>query len=176
MMNAIRLAKSGVLRASDLDEQQRTRLVYSSQPDKIADAVQAGLLVLDDLPPELRQIVAALGAKRRGAKTGERGERPKYRIADLAVPELRTRMDGELRLTRWQVVITAVRPEGDFGFAKHPQFDSEIYFRLTSISSPEGRPCSPGQTLDARLATRFDARRDRWGFAVDSGRVIEASS
>jgi hypothetical protein len=175
MMNAIRLAKSRVVRRADLDEQERTRLVYTSSRKEIDMALDVGLLLPEDLPAELRRPVAPRptgGVSPVKVTTG----RPDYLVADLAVKDGRTRIDTLLRTSRWKVTVKSVRPEGDFGFVRHPQFDSDIFFRVATVSSPAGVPISPGQTLDVRLASRFDSKKERWGFVVDSGRVVDANS
>lgn len=172
MMNAIRLAKSRVVRRADLDEQERTRLVYASSPKEIKMALEAGLLLSEDLPPDLLKQVAP---RPTGGKTYARTSagRPCYLVADLAANDTRRGVDAQLRNKRWNVTVKSVRPESNFGFAGHPDFDRDIFFVLSNISSPGGLPISPGQTLDVRLATRFDRKKEEWGFAVDSGRVVD---
>jgi|GEM_PF-2862778 len=172
MMNAIRLAKSRVVRRADLDEQERTRLVYASSPKEIKMALEAGLLLAEDLPPDLLKQVAP---RPTGGKTYARTSagRPSYLVADLAANDTRRGVDAQLRNKRWNVTVKSVRPESNFGFAGHPDFDRDIFFVLSNISSPGGLTISPGQTLDVRLATRFDRKKEEWGFAVDSGRVVD---
>jgi hypothetical protein len=172
MMNAIRLAKSRVVRRADLDEQERTRLVYASSPKEIKMALDAGLLLAEDLPPDLlKQVAPRPMGGRTSARTG--AGRPSYLVADLAANDTRRGVDAQLRNKRWNVTVKSVRPESNFGVAGHPEFDRDIFFVLSNISSPSGRPISPGQTLDVRLATRFDRKKEEWGFAVDSGRVVD---
>jgi hypothetical protein len=172
MMNAIRLAKSRVVRRADLVEQERTRLIYASSPKEIKMALDAGLLLAEDLPPDLLKQVAP---RPMGGRTSARAGagRASYLVADLAAPDTRRGVDAQLRNKRWNVTVKSVRPESNFGFAGHPEFDRDIFFVLSNISSPSGRPISPGQTLDVRLATRFDRKKEEWGFAVDSGRVVD---
>lgn len=172
MMNAIRLAKSRVVRRADLDEQERTRLVYASSPKEIKMALDAGLLLAEDLPPDLLKQVAPRPMDGRTSARAGAG-RPSYLVADLAANDTRRGVDAQLRNKRWNVTVKSVRPESNFGFAGHPEFDRDIFFVLSNISSPSGRPISPGQTLDVRLATRFDRKKEEWGFAVDSGRVVD---
>ena len=173
MMNAIRLAKSRVVLRADLDEQERSRLVYASSPKEIKMALDAGLLLAEDLPPDLLKQVAP---RPMGGKTSARPSagRPGYLVADLSAIDTRRQVDAQLRNKRWNVTVKSVRPESNFGFAVHPEFDGLIFFYLPNISSPGGLPISPGQTLDVRLATRFD-RNEKWGFAVESGRVVDVN-
>ena len=172
MMNAIRLAKSRVVRRVDLDEQNLTRLVYASSPNEIKKALEAGLLLAEDLPPDLLKQVAP---RPMAGKTSARASagRPGYLVADLAAIDTRRQVDAQLRNKRWNVTVKSVAPESNFGFAVHPEFDGRIFFYLPNISSPDGLPISPGQTLDVRLATRFNRKKEEWGFAVDSGRVVD---
>jgi Putative DNA-binding domain len=172
MMNAIRLAKSRVLRRADLDEQERTRLVYASSPKEIRMALEAGLLLGEDLPPDLlKQVAPRPTAGEIYARTN--AGRRSYLVADLAAHDARRGVDEQLRNKRWNVIVKSVRPESNFGFARHSDFDRDIFFILSNISSPGGLPISPGQTLDVRLVTRFDRKKEQWGFAVDSGRVVD---
>jgi hypothetical protein len=71
------------------------------------------------------------------------------------------------------VTLKRIQPNRIFGFARHSEFDSDIFCVLDNITSPEGIPISAGQTLDVRIVARFDRKRSEWGFAVDSGRTVE---
>lgn len=174
MMNAIRLAKSRVVRRADLDEEERSRLVYASSPKEIEMALKAELLLPGDLPPDLLKQVAPRPTGGNAPVRASAG-RHSYLAADLAVNDTRTEVGARLRNKRWQVTVKYVHPEKNFGFAGHPEFDRDIFFVPSSISSPVGSPVSAGQVLDVRLVTRFDRKKEEWGFAVDSGRVADVN-
>jgi cold shock CspA family protein len=173
VMNAIRLAKCRVIARSDIDERDRTRLIYESSQSQIASGVEVGLFVLEDLPPALRAAVMSRPTKRR-SRSGESAHGPRYLVADLVDVGERTSIDRLLRARRWKVTVKWVHPEGIFGFVEHPAFDADIFFATSAIASSDGAPIAAGQMLDARLVTRFDRSKDRWAFAIDSGQVVDS--
>ena len=172
VMNAIRLAKSRVVCRTDLDEQERTRLIYECSRRQINDALNVGLFLPEDLPPALRMAVAPRPADGTSS-SGASARRARYLVTDLVDKDERMRMEKLLRARRWEVTVKSLPPEGGFGFAEHPEFDSDIFFLLSAVTSANGDPISRGQIIDARLATRFDRRKERWAFAIDSGRVVD---
>ncbi|KKM18571.1 hypothetical protein LCGC14_1664340, partial [marine sediment metagenome] len=174
IMNAIRLAKTGVIQRGDLDEDTRARLVFDKQTSQkqLKDAIDAGLLSDEDIPAELLKKIGPRSRETRKA-TPVKGERFRYQLADLVDDKARAEVDAQLRSRRWTVTLKRIQPNRIFGFARHSEFDSDIFCVLNNITSPEGIPISAGQTLDVRIVARFDRKRSEWGFAVDSGRTVE---
>jgi hypothetical protein len=171
MMNAIRLAKSQVVMRSDLDSDHLARLLYSSSVKEVSEAVNVGLLLQEDLPKHFDEMIVRPAA-RDNSFVRERSGRESFRVADLSVKEERARIDGRLKSSRWRVSVTSLRVDGGFGFARHPSFDSDIFFWISTVCGTTDPPAI-GQELDVRIAARFNRKNERWGFAVDSGRAVD---
>lgn len=174
MMNAIRLARQGLLRRSDMDEKTRTRLIYdrNTRAGNIKDAIASGLLVPQDLPPRLRQRIAS-NAKPPHAESPARAGVFKFTTAVLTDTSSRKRINAELAKTRWKVVLKRIVPDRGFGFARHPDFEQEIFCMLSKIAVKDRSTLREGQELDTTISTRYDATRKSWGFAIESGRCVD---
>jgi hypothetical protein len=174
IMNAVRLAKTGVIQRGDLDEDMRARLVFDKQTrrQQLRDALNAGLISDEDLPEDLMKQIRPKTVEVTKDKSA-RDSRFRYQVADIADDKTRAEVDSRLRNERWLVTLGRIHPRGEFGFAKHSEFDSDIFCWLANITSPEGLPVAAGQTLDVRLVTRFDRKSSEWKFAVKSGRIVK---
>jgi hypothetical protein len=174
IMNAVRLAKTGVIQRGDLDEDTRARLVFDKQTRRLQlrDALNAGLISDEDLPEDLIKQIRPKTVEVTKDRSA-RDSRFRYQVADIADDKTRAEVDSRLRNERWLVTLGRIHPRGEFGFAKHSEFDSDIFCWLANITSPEGLPVAEGQTLDVRLVTRFDRKSSEWKFAVESGRIAE---
>lgn len=174
VMNAVRLAKTGVIQRGDLDEDTRARLVFDKQTRRgqLRDALNAGLISEDDLPEDLMKQIRPKTVEFTKNKS-VRDSRFRYLVADIADDKSRAEVDARLRNERWLVTLGRIHPRGEFGFVKHSEFDNDIFCWLANITSQEGIPVAEGQTLDVRLVTRFDRKSSEWKFAVGSGRIAE---
>jgi cold shock CspA family protein len=104
-------------------------------------------------------------------RSWQRGSRHVYKVADLEHPETRARVDADLKDKRWKVTVKSVSPEKGFGFAVHGDFNTNLFFPFSAISDPNSYGISARQTLDVVVASRFDRKKEMWGFSVVSGRV-----
>ena len=172
-MNAVRLARSGVVRRSDLNEADIDRLVYAGSPKEINMAIATGLLRAEDIPEDFQRQHST-----NSSPILTNGEIRKttylYSTRHLSDSNLKREMETELRKARFKVKVKYVHPENSFGFATHPDFERDIFFLLSAVSSNDYTEISAGQTLDVRVCTRFDQKKKEWGFAVESGRVLIA--
>lgn len=174
MMNALRLAKVGVIQAADLDADTRDRLIFEKKTTKnqIKDALRTGLICDYDLPRELLSMVAS-GTRSNGNGQATRCPGFKFYAADLTDKKIRTDVDAQLKAKGyWRVSIKRTHSSGQFGFVSHSDFDRDIYCHFSKIAS-NGLPLAKGVALDVRLATRFDQNRGEWGVSVVSGRTAE---
>ncbi|WP_270933285.1 RNA-binding domain-containing protein [Falsiroseomonas oryzae] len=179
MMNAIRLTRAGLLRRADIDATTRARLVYDSlihdsdtKSDKLRQAIELGLLDSEDLPPKLRERIKVAAPSPRHAPAARPGG-GRFTTAILGDANSRIKVNAELAKTRWKVVLKRITAERGFGFARHPDFEQEIFCLLSKIAVTDGNGLREGQALDVRITARFDAKRQSWGFAVESGRCID---
>lgn len=174
MMNAIRLTREGLLRRADIDETTRERLVYSrdTKPGSLREAIELGLLDPQDLPPQLRERIAVAAPSSRNAPVARPG-RARFTVAMLGDATSRMKVNAELAKTRWKVVLKRITAERGFGFARHPDFEPDIFCLLSKIAATDGNGLREGQALDVRITARFDAGRQSWGFAVESGRCVD---
>jgi hypothetical protein len=175
LMNAYRLAKQRVLIRQDFDEAALNRLIYASDPKEwkknVMRAVEAGLVGPEDLPPEFPVDDLQFSAPP-DAQSRLRSSRHAYKVADLENPQTRARIDADLKDKRWKVTVKSVRHDGGFGFVVHGDFDTDLFFPFSAISDPNSYGISARQTLDVVVASRFDRRKEMWGFSVVSGRVV----
>ena len=171
MMNAIRLARQGLLRRTDIDVGTRSRLVYDRKSTRrhIEDAIKFGLLDVEDLPTLLRESMVAASTSTNNALAARPG-RAKFTAAMLGDTKTRMKVNAELAKRRWQVVLKRLPPEQGFGFARHPDFEQDIFCHLSKIYVTDRNTLREGKVLDVRITTSFDERRKSWGFAVESGR------
>ena len=171
-MNAIRLAKLGVIRREDIDEDTLGRLIFdrSTKTDKLAEAVRLGLFMLHDLPIEVRKRIAASAPPKQRPEIGNKAI---HTLEDLAEPKSRAAIDLLLGGRRWEVSLKRIPPEGNFAFARHPDFDADIFCLFPKLTPPDRSAYREGERLDVRIATRFDEKKKKWGYAVVSGRRIE---
>lgn len=174
MMNAIRLAKQGVLRPADIDAGTRARLVYDRKTTKrnIDDAVRSGLLNPEDLPTQLRErIVAAAPLPHRKPRARSGGA--KFSVAMLSDAKSRMKVNAELAKTRWTVELKRITPERGFGFVRHPDFEQDIFCLFSKIAATDRNGLREGKGLNVRITTSFDQARQRWSFAVESGHTVD---
>lgn len=174
MMNAIRLTRQGLLRRADIDAATRARLVYdrNTQSRNLREAIELGLLDLEDLPAQLRERVATAGPSSYKGPTVRPG-RAKFTAAVLGDANSRMKVNAELAKTRWKVMLKRIPPERGFGFVRHPDFEQDIFCLLSKIAAKDHADLREGRALDVRITTRFDATRQSWGFAVESGRCVD---
>jgi cold shock CspA family protein len=174
MMNAIRLARQGLLRSADIDPAARARLVYDrgTKIRNIKDAIALGLVNPEDLPAQLRdQTMDATPSPRRAPSARPGGG--KFTAAMLNDTKSRMKVNAELAKKSWEVVLKQLNPERGFGFARHPDFEQEIFCHLSKIAATDRDEMREGKALNVRVTTRFDDRRQLWGFAVESGRCVD---
>lgn len=173
MMNAIRLAKVGLLSRSDLNNETRVRLVFARKTTRrnIENAIRHGLLDREDLPPQLREKISVAKMYPREA-WGEKSGNTRFSADMLSDDRSRKQVVAELAKKRWEVVLVGLPAGKAFGFARHPDFDRNIFCPLSKIATPDRSTLRKGQKLDVRIITSFDATAQRWGFAVESGRCI----
>lgn len=172
LMNAIRLAKLGVIRREDIDEETLGRLIFDKRTriDKLPEAIRSGLFMLDDLPIGLRQRIAASSPLKPRPDTGRKA---KHDLEDLVEPKSRAAIETLLEGRRWEVTLKRIPPEGSFAFARHPDFDADIFCPFPKLSPPGRSAYREGERLDVRIATRFDEKKKKWGYAVVSGKRID---
>lgn len=82
-------------------------------------------------------------------------------------------VNAELANQRWEVVLRRVPPGKGFGFVQHPDFEGDIFCLLSRIASPGHNQLQEGQKLDVRITTSYDEKKERWSFAVESGRSTQ---
>ena len=172
MMNAIRLGRQGLLRHADIDSATRARLVYDrgTKVRNIKDAMALGLINSEDLPAQLRNQFAPLTPH----QTPPRGSGGANFTADLlSDTKSRIAVNAELAKKRWDVVLKRLTVERGFGFVRHPDFEQDIFCLLSKIAATDRDEMREGQKLNVRITTRFDEKKKRWGFAVDSGRSVD---
>ncbi|KPH67125.1 hypothetical protein ADT71_02855 [Novosphingobium sp. ST904] len=174
MMNALRLAKAGVIQAADLDTDARDRLIFEKKTKKeqIRQALRCGLICDEDLP---RELLSKVSSGRKNSDKEKSANRPgfKFYAADLADTNIRSDVDAELKgAGYWRVTVKRIPSAGQFGFVSHSDFDRDIFCHLSAIAS-NGSPLAEGMVLDVKLATRFDRNRGEWGVSVVSGRIAK---
>ena len=103
----------------------------------------------------------------------EIGNKAIHTLEDLAEPKSRAAIELLLGGRRWEVSLKSIPPEGNFAFARHPDFDADIFCPFPKLTPPDRSAYREGERLDVRIATRFDERKKKWGYAVVSGRRIE---
>lgn len=174
MINAIRLTRQGLLRRADIDAVTRARLVYdrNTKLGNLREAIEIGLLDPQDLPAMLRERIVVAAPSSPDSAVG-RLEAAKFTVAMLSDSNSRMKVNAELSKTRWKVVLRRINAERGFGFAQHPDFQQDIFCLLSKLAAPDRNRLRDGQTLDVRIAARFDSGRQSWGFAVESGRSVE---
>lgn len=166
------MAKLGVIRREDIDEDTLGRLIFDkgTKIDKLAEAVRLGLFMLHDLPIEVRKRIAASSPPKQRPEIGNKAI---HTLEDLAEPKSRAAIELLLGGRRWEVSLKRIPPEGNFAFARHPDFDADIFCPFPKLTPPDRSAYRVGERLDVRIATRFDERKKKWGYAVVSGRRIE---
>ncbi|WP_158270883.1 RNA-binding domain-containing protein [Thalassorhabdomicrobium marinisediminis] len=174
MMNAIRLAKQGLLRPADIDAGTRARLVYDRKTTvrNIDDAIRSELLNPEDLPTQLRErIVAAAPSphRKQRARSGE----AKFSVAMLSDAKSRMKVNAELAKIRWTVELKRTIPERGYGFVRHPDFGEDIFCLLSKIAATDRNGLREGKVLNVRITTSYDRARQHWSFAVESGHTVE---
>lgn len=174
MMNAIRLTEARLLRRSDVNAETRTRLVFdrSTTPNKIQKAIRLGLLEPEDLPLQLRRKLNFVAPHPRNARSPGL-EKKRFSTSRLSDPRSRNMVNAELANQRWEVVLRRVPPGKGFGFVQHPDFEGDIFCLLSRIASPGHNQLQEGQKLDVRITTSYDEKKERWSFAVESGRSTQ---
>ncbi|MBB1492292.1 putative DNA binding domain-containing protein [Paracoccus sp. MC1854] len=174
MINAIRLAQQGLLSRADINAATRARLVYdrNTKPGYLRQAIKIGLLELQDLPAQLREQIAVDGPSSRNTPVARSG-RSRFTAAMLGDASSRMKVNAELAKTRWMVVLKRIPAKRGFGFARHPDFEQDIFCLLSKIAATDRSKLREAQVLDVQITTRFDAGRKAWGFAVESGRCVD---
>lgn len=172
LMNAIRLTKLGVIRREDIDEETLGRLIFDKRTkiDKLAEAIRSGLFMPNDLPIEARKRIAASFPPKSKPQIERKA---KHTLEDIAEPKSRAATETLLESCRWEVTLKRIPPEGSFAFARHPDFDADIFCPFPKLSPPGRSAYREGDRLDVRIATRFDGKKKKWGYAVVSGRRID---
>lgn len=174
MMNAIRLAKQGLLRHGDIDAGTRARLVYDRKTTRrnIEDAIRSGLLNPLDLPTQMRERIGA-AAPSPHKKPRKRSAGVKFSAAMLSDAQSRMQVNAELAKTRWTVELKRVILERGFGFVRHPDFDQDIFCLLSKIAATDWNGLREGKELNVGVTASFDQARQRWSFAVESGHTVD---
>lgn len=174
MMNAIRLFEKGLLRRADIDAATRTRLVYHRKTTRsnLRDAIKLELLDPQDLPAQMReQITVAARSSRNAPVTKPGGAR--FTAAMLDDPSSQKKINAELEKTRWKIVLKRIIAKQGYGFARHPNFEQDIFCLFSNIAVTDRHFLREGQALEVRITARFEHERQRWGFAVESGRSVD---
>jgi len=171
IMNAIRLAKARLLHRSDIDAGTRARLIYDRKTTmrNLEDAIRLELLDREDLPPQLSDRIVVAAPSPRKVRTGS-SKKSKFSAAMLSDVHSRKEVNAELAKRRWDVVLKRITPGRGFGFVRHPDFDQDIFCLLSNVASSDSNILREGKELNVTVTTSFDERRQRWGFAVESGR------
>lgn len=174
IMNAIRLARQGLLRPGDIDTETKARLIYDRRTTRrnIDDAIKCGLLTPEDLPTQLRKRIVAAAPSPTRRRRGKLGE-AKFSVAMLSNARSRMKVNAELANTRWTVELKRIIPERGFGFARHPDFDQDIFCLLSKIAATDWNGLREGKELNVRITTSYDKARQRWSFAVESGHIVD---
>lgn len=174
MMNALRLTRQGLLRQADIDAATRARLVYdrNTKRTNLKEALERRLLDPQDLPVQLRKQMAAAAPTSRNTSPPRPGK-AKFTAAMVNDANSRRMVNAELAKTRWKVVLKRIAAERGFGFARHPNFEQDIFCLFSKISATDCNGLHEGQELDVRITVRFDTGRQRWGFAIESGRCVD---
>ena len=174
MMNAIRLAKQGLLRAADIDAGTRARLVYDRKTTKrnMDDAIRSGVLNPEDLPMQLRErVVAATPSMRNALPASSGGAR--FSAGMLGDAKSRMKVNAELAKKRWTVELKRLTPGRGFCHVRHPDFEQNIFCLFSRIAATDRTELREGKKLSVRITTSFDKTRQRWGFAVESGHTVD---
>ncbi len=152
-MNAFRLLKSKILKKDDFKDSQLQQLINEMNPEWVKELRQKRLI--ND-----RQI---LNSKRMKI----------FSKHDLSDVNFRKKILDEVVSQQWNVKVTYVAPENNFGFVTHERFDGDIFFLPYKIKSPEGRPIRKGDRLTVGINIEFSKKKDEWGFKVISGKFAE---
>lgn len=170
LMNIIRLGQIGLIERSDLSEDDVARLVFDTSAgnkyqDYIKQCVELGLLSEDDVPEKIYQRFAHKLRLRKG--------HAQYREADLSDATTRSQLTAALYGQNFVIRLKKYLPDKSIGFATHPDFDADIFVPSRTILHDHGGELRSGDRLEVQIAPSFDRMKERWTFAVKSGRLLD---
>lgn len=171
LINIIRLGRIGLIQRSDLSEDDVARLVFDTSvgrrrhQDYMRQCVELGLLRDDEVPEKIYQQFAHNLVRHKGSAP--------YRQDDLEDPSTRTELTASLYGQKFVVKLKKYLPDKSIGFATHREFDKDIFVRGRIISNSQDGDLRRGDRLEVQVEPRYDKTRERWTFAVRSGRLLD---
>jgi hypothetical protein len=149
-MNMYRLMRAGVLQRSDIPINRLRELVSELDPANARELVQLRKLQVSDF----------VGGQ--------------FSPEELEDDKRRRQIELELVTKDWEVTVSRLLGNGDSGFVSHPKLSSGAIVFFERIDNPYGRTIRVGDKSSVRLRIQRDKKRERWGFAVSSGKIITA--
>ena len=150
-MNAFRFMKNGIIKEQDIPKDRLSEILNKMEAKNITELREKGFLSGKE----------ALASRRN----------KNYAAADLDRKESRDKINEELNYKQWDVTITKIFIDRNFGFVKCPEFKNEIIFWLDKIENPKNKTLFKGGKLTVGIKTQFYSKKNEWGFAVISGRI-----
>lgn len=169
LMNIIRLGQIGLIERSDLSDDDVARLVFdtsagSRHQDYMKQCVELDLLTKDDVPEKIYQRFAHKLVRRKGHTL--------YRERDLISASTRSQLTASLYGQSFVIKLKNYLSSKSIGFARHPDFDADIFVPGRAILHDQGGDLRSGDRLEVQIAPSFDRMKERWTFSVQSGRLL----
>jgi hypothetical protein len=146
-MNMYRLLKAEIIGRVDIPIVQLRSLTSELKPSLVQELIHANLLVSGDM-------------------AGGR-----FSVSDLEHSDRRKQIEVELVTKDWDVTVSKVMSSEIFGFVSHPRLNDGAIVYFDRIYNPNSRAIRVGDKLHVRIGVQFDTKKNRWGFAVKSGKI-----
>jgi hypothetical protein len=147
-MNMYRFLKARIIDRGDIPITRLRSLIGELKPSLTQELIHARLLVSADM-------------------AGGR-----FSVSELEHSDRRKQIEVELVTKDWDVTVSKVLSSDTFGFVSHPGLSDGAIVHFDRISNPNGRTIRLGDKLRVRLNVQFDSKKNRWGFAVKSGKIF----
>jgi cold shock CspA family protein len=180
-INAIRLAEVAIVLPSDLSDEDRTRLFcdvwfdpklsIKKRTQYLSDLLRIGFLKSEDF---IDDFVSNLIMREDGSspQKSKSSSNQKFSDHDLEDPHHRQNYARRLLDRRWNLTVLNVNIDKNFGFAKNHDFDENLYFRVSDIKTGHFE-LKKGVKIDAEVGLSFDRSKNKWGFSIKHGRIVE---
>lgn len=147
-MNMYRFLKSGLLQRSDLPAARIRELGNELKPELAQELVNIKYLRAEDIA---------------GARLSS---------SELEFEDGRNRIKKELANKEWDTKISKILNQGEYGFVEHPKLNDGAFCHFDRIDNPNGRTFRVGDHLRVVIELKPDRKKDRWGYAVKSGKFV----
>jgi hypothetical protein len=180
-INAIRLAEVAIVLPEDLTDELRTRLFcdvwfdpklsIKKRTQYLSDLLRINFLQSEDFT---RDFMSNLINLEDNNSSKNRNLASKYKFEDRDLENSHQRQSYAQRLLerRWVLTVLNVNVDKNFGFAKNQEFDSNLYFRVSDIKTGQFA-LKKGVKIDAEVGLSFDRSKNKWGFSIKHGRIVE---